>query len=151
MGLNIEHYTWSQEIYFVGRLLLALVLGSSIGWEREIAKKEAGIRTFGLIALGACAYALSSQVLNFADPTRVAANIVVGIGFIGGGVIFHNKMESKGLTTAASLWVSAGIGLTVGFGLFLIGIALTLLTALFLHLPATKFWRKVSAKGKARR
>ncbi len=146
MNPSIEIFSWFDELYFVLKLILALLMGAAIGWEREKAGKEAGIRTFGLISMGACAFALVSQAVITGDPTRIAANIVVGIGFIGGGIIFHQDTKSSGLTTAASLWVSASVGVSTAYGLHVMAIALALLTLVFLHLPSTRLWTRLSHK-----
>lgn len=146
MNPSIEIFSWFDELYFVLKLILALLMGAAIGWEREKAGKEAGIRTFGLISMGACAFALVSQTVITGDPTRIAANIVVGIGFIGGGIIFHQDTKSSGLTTAASLWVSASVGVSTAYGLHVMAIALAFLTLVFLHLPSTRLWTRLSHK-----
>ncbi len=116
------------------QLATALFLGSLLGFERLLAGKEAGMRTFGLVALGSCLFVLTGElmigeyheVFNF-DPLRIASSIVTGIGFIGAGLIIFQH-ELKGLTTAAALWVASAIGVAVGFGLYLIAIFTTFLT-----------------------
>lgn len=105
----------------LGGLLLAAVLGGAIGWEREYANKPAGLRTNILICIGAALISdLSQQVAGSAgwpaDPGRIAAQIVSGIGFLGAGTIIQSRGNVTGLTTAATLWVVAGIGMAVGFG-----------------------------------
>lgn len=99
------------------RLIGAVVLGSLIGAEREVHGRPAGLRTHILVSLGSALYALTSMV-GFAgsDPSRVAAQVVTGIGFLGAGTIMHEGATIRGLTTAASLWVSAAIGLAVAVG-----------------------------------
>ena len=118
------------------RLLLAAFLGLSLGIERSIAQKTAGMRTYSLISMGSALFIIISQIVvadfegltNF-DPLRVAAQIIPGIGFVGAGLILvKGSTRIKGLTTAAGLWVSAGIGMAVGFGLYSIAIFSTLLT-----------------------
>ena len=105
------------------RLLLAAALGAAIGYQRERAGKQAGIRTHVLISTGAALISLVS-IYGFgaaSDPSRVAAGVVVGIGFLGAGVILHRQGGIvAGLTTAATIWVMAGIGLAAGTGLYLI-------------------------------
>ena len=91
------------------RIFLAFLLGGLIGWERELHGISAGIRTYGSIALGSCVFGiLSLSVLN-SDPSRIAAQIVTGIGFLGGGVIFRKDNYVSGLTTAATLWATAAV------------------------------------------
>jgi putative Mg2+ transporter-C (MgtC) family protein len=147
MNSYLIAYSWLAQLYFVLQILAAFLLGGSIGWERERVGKEAGIRTFGLICMGSCIFSIVSRALFFSDPSRIAANIVVGIGFIGGGIIFHQRERSRGLTTASSLWVAAALGVCVGFNLYILAVAISLLTVVSLHLPATKFWKKLSKKA----
>jgi putative Mg2+ transporter-C (MgtC) family protein len=101
------------------QLLIAAGLGALIGVEREIAGKDPSIRTFSLISLGSCIFAMLSwevvQTYHFGDPGRIAAQIVPGIGFIGAGTIFRSKYGVSGFTTAALMWVTAGIGMAAGF------------------------------------
>lgn len=104
------------------RLLMAMVLGGVIGWQRESAEKPAGFRTHILVCVGAALFTLISAVGFFgsgADPARVASNIVVGIGFLGAGTIFRTGGTVQGLTTAASLWTVAAIGTAAGIGYYL--------------------------------
>ena len=110
------------ELEIVLRLLLAAVLGAAIGFQREKAGKQAGIRTHVLICVGAALFTIVSAY-GFgtgADPSRVAAGVVVGIGFVGAGVIMRRGEEGivAGLTTAATIWAVAGIGLAAGAGLY---------------------------------
>jgi putative Mg2+ transporter-C (MgtC) family protein len=104
----------------IQRLLLAVVLGGLIGAEREIQRKSAGFRTNILIALGSALFTIASLAIapNVADPTRIAAQIVTGIGFLGAGTILRNRDGVHGLTTAATVWVNAALGMTAGGGLF---------------------------------
>lgn len=107
------------------KLFIALVLGMLIGVERIFVKKEAGMKTHALVALGSALFVLISQELfaiygdsvNF-DPSRMASQIIVGIGFLGAGSIIFQDSQVKGLTTAGGLWVTAGIGVACGFGMF---------------------------------
>jgi putative Mg2+ transporter-C (MgtC) family protein len=119
------------------RLLLAAVLGGVVGFQRERAGKEAGLRTNILICLGAALFTVAS-IYGFpgSDPSRVAAGVVTGIGFIGAGVILHRHGgEVVGLTTAATIWAVAAIGLLAGAGLYLISVAATVLVVIALLLP----------------
>jgi len=120
------------------RLLLASASGAAIGYQRKRAGKPVGMRTYILITLGATLFTIVS-VFGFAgavDPSRVAAGVVIGIGFIGAGVIFRGPRngEVTGLTTAASMWAAAAVGLSVGSGLYLISIVATLLIVISLML-----------------
>lgn len=103
------------------RLLIALLLGGLVGWQREAAVKPAGFRTHILVCVGAALFTLISRYGFFesgADPSRVASNIVVGIGFLGAGTIWRTGGSVQGLTTAASLWTVAAIGMAAGIGYY---------------------------------
>jgi putative Mg2+ transporter-C (MgtC) family protein len=106
----------------IGRLGLAVLLGSGIGFERQWHQKMAGLRTNALVALGSCGFTVFSAMLNPADPTRVAAQIVTGIGFLGAGVILREGVNVHGLNTAATLWCSAMVGTFVGAGFWAPGL-----------------------------
>jgi putative Mg2+ transporter-C (MgtC) family protein len=107
------------------RLLVGLVLGAAVGWERELQQMPAGFRTHALVGLGSATFTVVSA-LAFAgpltDPTRIAAQIVTGIGFLGAGAILHHRGAVRGLTTAASLWAVAAVGMAAGAGLYVIAV-----------------------------
>ena len=103
----------------VVRLVMAVVLGSAIGIERQWHQKMAGLRTNALVALGACGFVLFSWLVDKGDPTRVAAQVVTGIGFLGAGVILREGVNVHGLNTAATLWCSAMVGTFAGAGFYL--------------------------------
>jgi putative Mg2+ transporter-C (MgtC) family protein len=126
---------WSLELVMCGRVLFATFLGALVGIEREYHHKDAGIRTFAAVSLGACLFTLISSHVPGSDPTRIAANIVVGIGFLGGGLILHKADRTSGLTTAAILWGVAAIGTGVGFGMYVLPTftALLMLSLLMFH------------------
>ncbi|MDD4635472.1 MAG: MgtC/SapB family protein [Dehalococcoidales bacterium] len=117
------------EIEVVLRLLLAAVLGGVIGFERWKAGKPAGVRDLALISLGSAIFtAVSLEGFTGGDPSRIAAGIVSGIGFIGAGAILHRDSGGvQGITTATSIWLAAGIGLAVGAGLYYIALAATVI------------------------
>jgi len=126
----------SPVLVMFGQLLLAVFLGMLLGTERSvIADKQAGTRTYALVALGSCLFSLISiqvttgylGLVSF-DPMRVAAGIITGVGFLGAGMIIFRENTLQGLTTAAGLWVAAGIGIAVAYGLYAIAILATLLT-----------------------
>ena len=131
------------NVDFMLRLLVAGILGAIIGLDREYRAKEAGYRTHFLVSLGSALIMIVSQY-GFQeiikensvtlDPSRVAAQVVSGIGFIGAGTIILQKQIVRGLTTAAGIWATAGIGLAVGAGMYTIGIATTVLTLIGLEL-----------------
>ncbi|MEO3474472.1 MgtC/SapB family protein [Roseomonas sp. CAU 1739] len=111
------------------RLVVALLLGAAIGVERQYRQRAAGLRTNGLVALGAAAFALIGfSATDEASPSRMAAQVVSGIGFLGAGAIMREGLNVKGLNTAATLWCSAAVGVGCGAGLFgLAGIAAALI------------------------
>lgn len=117
------------------RIIAAVVLGGAVGLERELRDKPAGFRTIILICLGACVFTIVSQTIGAADGerTRIAAQIVSGIGFLGAGAILHDKANVLGLTTAATIWAVAAIGMAIGFGEIALAVAGTvaILVALF--------------------
>lgn len=123
---------WTMVI----RLLVATALGALIGIEREYHAKEAGVRTHLLVALGACLFMILSiygfdlmlgrDHVSF-DPSRIASQVVTGIGFIGAGTIILQKQMVRGLTTAAGLWVTAAIGLACGTGMYVIAVVTTVI------------------------
>jgi len=125
------------------RLVVAAALGAAIGFERELRDREAGMRTHLLVALGSCLFTLVSAygfseflvqggAVVRADPSRIAAQIVTGIGFLGAGAIIREGLSVRGLTTAASLWIVAAIGMAAGAGYYEAAIAATALTLLAL-------------------
>lgn len=119
----MEDLSLVTQIGILLRLVVALVLGAVIGWERELQHMPAGFRTHALVSLGSAiftvvsAYAFSGPG---SDPTRIAAQVVTGVGFLGGGAIIHYGGTVRGLTTAASLWAVAAVGMAAGAGLFLV-------------------------------
>ena len=133
----------------IGRLLLACVLGAVIGLQREIRRKSAGVRTNLLICMGAAFFTLLSAVLaGDANPDkgRVASNIVQGIGFLGAGLILHNRSRVSGLTSAACVWVIASIGMACGAGLY--GAAAVAALIVILSLELVGFLeRRANLKG----
>lgn len=119
LSLHQSHPELRLEL--AGRLVMAAIMGGAIGWERQHAHKPAGLRTNILICMGAALFTdLSARVSEMgtgpADPGRIAAQIVTGMGFLGAGSIIQSRGSVTGLTTAATLWVVAAIGMAVGFG-----------------------------------
>lgn len=133
------------ELEVFARVVIAFLLGALIGWERERHGISAGIRTYGSISLGACVFGVLSYSIG-ADPSRIAAQVVTGVGFLGGGVIFRQGDYVSGLTTAATLWATAAIGLAVSFGMYLVSILTSILIYLLLYLPRLPWWKKVTGK-----
>ena len=130
----LEQFADPNLIIF-GKLLLAAILGVLIGTERAIVGKQAGTRTFALVALGACLFTIISTnvtsqylgIVNF-DPMRTTAGIIVGVGFIGAGMIVFREHYLRGLTTASGLWVSSAVGIAVGFSMYSVAIFTTVIT-----------------------
>ncbi len=125
------------------QIFIALTLGACLGTERTFAHKTAGLRTYSLVCMGSCLFILlsrlvipASDLFNF-DPMRMAAGVVMGIGFLCGGVIIYHDSQLTGLTTAAGIWVAAGIGMAVGFGYILLSIFVTVMTLLVFTLMWT--------------
>ena len=114
------------------RLMIALLIGAIVGAEREYRSKSAGLRTMIMVSLGSCIFAILSQQIGYANPDRLAANVVTGIGFLGAGVIFKSDDKVSGITTATAIWVVAALGMAAGFGHILLAISGTIITILVL-------------------
>lgn len=123
-----------KAIDFILRLALAAGLGAALGLEREMRQKPAGLRTNMLIAVGSALFSLISVQLAAQGGTadRIAANIVTGVGFLGGGAILRSGREVLGMTTAATIWVNAAIGMAAGFGESTLAISATGITLMVL-------------------
>ncbi len=132
----LPHLTWADNL---ARLAVAAGLGGAIGFERELREREAGLRTHILVCVGSALFTIVSaygfrgflesgdQVIR-ADPTRIAAQIVTGIGFLGAGAIIRQGLSVRGLTTAATLWVAAAIGIAAGAGYYSGAVLATVIT-----------------------
>lgn len=125
------------QIRIIFQLMLAALLGGVVGLEREYKRKEAGLRTFSLVTLGTAFFTIISfEIFDLLlikpgitfDPGRIIQAVAIGIGFIGGGLIIYRQFRLEGLTTAASLWVAAAIGIAVGAQLYISAIFVTFLT-----------------------
>ncbi len=135
---------WQTEILMAARTILAAVLGGLIGFERERHGREVGIRTYAAVALGACVFGLvSAHVIGAADPTRIAAQVVTGVGFLGAGVILHERGRIAGLTTAATIWATASVGLAVAYGMYLLGVLTAAIVFALLAVHDLPFWRRI--------
>jgi putative Mg2+ transporter-C (MgtC) family protein len=133
----IEPYAWVIGLNEIIRLLFAVFIGGLIGIERELHYKAAGFRTMMLICVGSALFTMFSiRIGGPSDPARIAAQIVTGVGFIGAGVILHERGEVRGITTAASIWAAAALGIGIGAGYLLFaGIATVLLLFVATVLP----------------
>ena len=146
---------WHTELNLAAHVLLAAFLGALIGLERERYVGLAGIRTHAAVALGACLFgfisfhlsvpnSLGEEMVLSKDPSRIAAQVVSGIGFLGAGVILRDKGHIRGLTTAASLWATASIGLAIANKMYILGGTSTLIVLSLLslyRLPGWYTWR----------
>jgi putative Mg2+ transporter-C (MgtC) family protein len=130
--------TLQTQIDLALRLTVGLLLGAVIGFERELQRQPAGFRTHSLVSLGSALFTVVSGFgfgdSELADPTRIAAQIVSGIGFIGAGTILQHRGNIRGLTTAASLWAVAAIGMAAGAGLFIVAVVGTVLILVILRI-----------------
>lgn len=145
--VNSVEVTTASSIF---KLILSLLLGSIVGYERKLKGQPVGVRTFSLIAMGSClAMILSIYVpqeylgLKNGDPGRIAAQVVTGIGFLGAGAIIQMKGSVRGLTTAAGIWMVSAIGMSVGVGMYVIASIATLLILVIL-VYLDKFEHKVN-------
>lgn len=126
--------TIEAQLVITLQLVLAAALSMIVGFDREQRDKDAGMRTHMLVGVGACLFtALSVQAFPNSETARVAANIVTGVGFLGAGVIHLSKRKVHDLTTAASIWVTAAIGMAVGAGAWLTAVASTMLVWIILR------------------
>ncbi len=129
-----------NEFDLILRLVIAAIFGAIIGWERQREQKPAGLRTHMLVSMGSALFTIVSfaVLINFrdfnVDPTRIAAGIITGVGFLGAGAIIQSRGEVHGLTTAASIWVVAAVGMAVGFGLHILAGATAVVTVIVLYL-----------------
>jgi len=158
----VTHLLNNLNSEIIIRILIAISLGFIIGLERELTNKSAGLRTHILVCLGSTIFTILS-LYGFADqsipqtfsrlqndPSRIAAQIVTGIGFIGGGAVLHHGISVSGLTTAASLWIVASIGMAVGVGAYHVAIVSTILAfcvLVFIRILERGFLSKHTRKG----
>ena len=129
--------TTAQEIEIAVRLLLAAIFGLAVGYERRSADKPAGLRTLSLVCLGSAIFTIISAFgFETADQSRVAAQIVTGVGFLGAGTILRSGVTLSGLTTASTIWATAAIGMAVGSGLYIVSVSGTVLVLVILYVFA---------------
>lgn len=139
---------WQLEGVLVMRALVAAFLGGIVGFERERHGQDAGIRTYAAVALGACVFGLvSTHALGATVDTRIAAQVVSGVGFLGAGLIMKSNGRTTGLTTAATLWTTAALGLAIAFGMFVLGGLTAVITFLLLSLHHTRGWNRLAAEN----
>ncbi|MDQ5954426.1 MAG: putative Mg2+ transporter-C (MgtC) family protein [Patescibacteria group bacterium] len=133
-----ELFIGDIEIKFIISMLLAVVLGYLIGAERESRGKDAGISTHIFVISGAMLFTLLSGMVDPASKSRIAAQIVTGIGFLGAGLILKEGTSVKNLTTAASLWFAGAIGMSIGFGFYVVAILAGLVAIVVPRIPHVK-------------
>lgn len=134
------------ELTLFIRLFISVILGVLIGVERTNRYKEAGIRTHAIVALGSCLLMILSKYgfedSLYADPTRIASQVVTGIGFLGAGMILVRKNTVSGLTTAAGIWTTSAVGMTIGAGMYFIGVSSALLIVVVQLVFHTKWFAR---------
>jgi putative Mg2+ transporter-C (MgtC) family protein len=135
---------YGTNVELIVKLVIAVVLGALVGFEREQKKRPAGFRTNMLVCLGSCLFTIVSMNSFSIDPARIAAGIVTGIGFLGAGSIIGSGKNIQGITTAATLWVVAGVGLAVGVGEYILAriTAVLVFSILLLKDAEKEFCRK---------
>lgn len=148
-----------MEVLLLIQILVAFIFGAMIGLERDFHGSPAGVRTYAAVCLGSCVFGLISihaqggahYYQSVVDPTRIAAQIVTGVGFLCAGVIFRSGMTMVGLTTAATIWATAAVGLGVAFGLYGVSGFATALIVVILSLNELPLWERFKNKIKKRR
>jgi putative Mg2+ transporter-C (MgtC) family protein len=144
-----------STLVVIGKMLLAAVLGGMIGLERLWHGRPAGLRTNMIIALSSCLFTVISFTgfPGSTEPERVAAQIVVGVGFLGAGTMFHQQKHVLGLTTASIIWLVAAIGMAVGVGMYVVAVAVTAMALGFLCFlaPLSNWLEREAEKGARRR
>jgi putative Mg2+ transporter-C (MgtC) family protein len=142
-----------QELEFLLEFLLvlgfALLCGLLIGGERELKHKPAGLRTQTLVVVASAMFTLMSQSVEGGEPTRIAAQIVTGVGFLGAGLILKSQdgRTVENVTTAASIWFAASVGMALGFGFYFVGLTAALIGTIIIRLPTHTPSRKVFNKN----
>jgi len=129
------------ELILAARAFLALIVGGFMGWDRKHIRPAAGIRTYAAVSLGACVFgSISLQMSEPTEKARIAAQVVSGIGFLGAGVIFREQGRVGGLTTAATIWAAAAVGLAISFELYLLSLVTALLLFGLLEIHHLQGW-----------
>lgn len=141
----------STDVVFVARMLLAAFLSFIIGWERETRGSPAGDRTYALIGLGAAAFTSVGVDAFPATAEKLIAGVVTGVGFLGAGMILKEGRDVIGLTTAASIWAVAAVGVVVGAGEYLMGVVLTMVILLVLEMDRLPLLSRFEAGNTIRR
>ncbi|TSC84291.1 MAG: putative Mg2+ transporter-C (MgtC) family protein [Parcubacteria group bacterium Gr01-1014_13] len=132
------------ELTLVIRVVIAMLLGCVLGWQRQQRGKWAGLRTYALVSGGSALFTVISLTAFGGDPARIASNIVTGIGFLGAGTILHKQDRVEGLTTAAGLWMVAAVGMTVALELYILAATVSLLSLLIFSINGRKIGLKMN-------
>lgn len=137
-----------QELIFCGQILVAVLLGGVLGWQRVRSGKSAGPRTYALVTAGSALFTILGHYGfgGISAGSNVAAQVVTGIGFLGAGLIFHRETHVDGLTTAAGLWMAAAIGMAVGLTYYILAIGATLLMFFVLMMSDRKLHPQVEGQ-----
>ena len=131
---EIFRFTLAEELEMAARVVLAGVLGAVIGFERRQAEKPAGLRTLALVSIGSALFTvISAFAFDSGDPARIAAQVVTGVGFLGAGTIMRIGANVRGLTTAASIWLVAAVGMAAGAGMYILAAVTTVLALAIVH------------------
>lgn len=136
-----------EELYMVLHVVLAIILGGILGWQRENWGKSAGPRTYALVAGGSALFTILSVNAFGSDISRIASQIVVGIGFLGAGTILHKENRVEGLTTAAGLWMVAAIGMAVGVRYYILSVVVSLLVLVIFMLEIGEYKKNAAEKN----
>lgn len=140
---------WNVEALMALRVMIAVALVGFVGWERERHGCEAGVRTYGAVALSVCVFTLiSTHISSGNNPHVIAAGVVTGVGFLGAGVIMKDNGSKVGLTTAASLWAAASVGVAVGYGMYRLGVLVSLIVFGLLSLHHAPGWWRLKGERK---
>jgi len=139
------------ELLIVSKLAIAFLIGAFIGLDRERHSRDAGIRTYAAVCIGATLFtSIAGHLSDTAAASRIIANIVMGVGFLGAGIIYRNNASnsSHGLTTAATIWCTAGVGVAIGLNMFIIAVIASIALYLLLSLHHQKWYIKWKLKIK---
>ena len=134
-----QNLNWGTETTMIIRILLATLLGSIIGFQREHTGSKAGLRTYAIVTLGSCCFGLIAIFINSPDAVKITAQIVTGVGFLGAGVIIREEGHVTGLTTAATLWAASGVGVAAAYGMYMLAVIATII---ILGLLSIKYIKK---------
>lgn len=146
--VDIARYSVQDELIMLARVLVALLAGAIVGFERGYSGKKAGIRTVSLVSMGAGLFTVVSiHGFDGQDQARVAAQVASGVGFLGAGTILREGASVRGLTTAAAIWVSASLGVAAGAGMFVLALGGAVLTALIMSLLPHDFGGRLGGES----